>query len=154
MDPDTNVWTHNPHYYYYSLLHWDKVQQSHQNTCWGGKLETKHQTFINDCLSLSTIFHVFDWLNLVYLSDICISSVAGNVWWCRNVWQGLNIVENSPKPNHLSILEIGLEISLMLFRRREIGIEEGWMYALVYNKDRCRTLVHPLWCTTRCSGAE
>ena len=28
-------------------------------------------------------------------------------------------------PNHLSILEIGLEISLMLFRRREIGIEEG-----------------------------
>ena len=49
------------------------MQQSHQNT-WGRKLETKHQTFINDCLSLSTIFHVFDWLNLVYLSDICSSS--------------------------------------------------------------------------------
>ena len=29
-------------------------------------------------------------------------TVAGNVWWCRNVWQGLNIVENSPKPSQYS----------------------------------------------------
>ena len=56
-------------------------------------------------------------------------TVAGNVWWWLNLWQGLNIVENSPKPNDLSILEIVLETSVMLFRRREMGIEEGWMYA-------------------------
>ena len=58
------------------------MQQSQQNTL-GGNLETKHQTFINDCLSLSTIFHVFDWLNLVYLLYICISSGIPSQNCCR-----------------------------------------------------------------------
>ena len=47
------------------------------------KMETKHQTFINDCLSLSAIFHVFDWLNLVYLLDTCIFSGIPSQNCCR-----------------------------------------------------------------------
>ena len=83
MDPDTNVWTHNPHYY--SVLHWEKFKHdaTKSSNTWGEKLETKHKTFINDCPSLSTIFLVFDWLNLVYLLYICISSGIPSQNCCR-----------------------------------------------------------------------
>ena len=47
----------------------------------GGKV-LKPNTNV-DCPSLSTIFHVFDWLNLVYLLDICISSGIPSQNCCR-----------------------------------------------------------------------